>query len=591
MTIISWQNLSDSLIQNAVKLGIDIPYLKAHEEVERLQFSIERVSGAELSKLTQHEIREILFSMTEMFGSALSLRFILHSKTILQTDSVISDTEIDDLLEIIRDGLEPRLDFNLDKKQVLATILPPEKYPHVIIRLFLFPESLQSALSAPLTRLEYKDGLWDEMDDQHRLVIIVPDREINLMGEYLIVVGGKALEKLPAYLELPKPLSDELVQRIRNQALDPLSPIKWVYFKLKFLTPLHLHVDGEAQIDDSIAEALYTQLMNLCLIYSADRTKGPANDDLDREGNAAEWRATFTQQGHIFEVVWNGKTRIPRLDTNRWANPLAWSNIISFAYCDKIYSFDRLRIVQLTVAHNLEGLGTDVSYNEVVSQSLKIQKYAYDSWGNFIEGKIKEYFAQLRDVESAVDAVTEKFQEQVGTLTRTVFENALTADGDLIGTFIAAAFHDKFNPWLFWIGIVVYLLYLMIFPHWLGLKLMQERFDQTLAAFEKRYSDFKSRLSATVVDGIVGNVISRWKGYFYIWSGRAKFIYRAVAVFLLVIAILVTLATSVEKNTLLSATPTLTSTLVPSTLPSETPSPLALPSSVSSPSLTTTVGP
>lgn len=582
MIKVNLQGFTESLIQTTTELGVDISVIKAHETVERIRFSIDRFEVKRLSKKTPKELKTILLSLVKDFGLALSMQFIIGSKTILKLSSTISDEEITKLLGKVREGVKPRLDFDLNKSMLLKGLFPPENYPNIVARFFFFPDALQNALSIPLTRLETKDGLWHEVDDQHRLVIIIPDREIKLVGEYLIIIGGKNLEQLPTFLSLPKPSDNELVQRMRDQALDPLSPVKWVYFKLKFLTPPHLHVKGDAQSDDNIAQTLYTQLINLCLIYCADRTKGPAEDDLDKDGYAAEWRSTFIEESHAFDVVWTGSTKIPKLNTKQWSDPLAWSDIISFAFADKIYSFDKLKIIQLAVAHNLESVKLESSYKEVVSRAQKIREYAYLSWENFIEGKIKEYFAQLRDVESAVESVTEKFVEHVDALTKTVFDNALAAVGVLIGTFIAAAFHDKFNPWLFWVGIIVYLVYLMIFPNWLGLGFMRERFDKTVVAFEKRREDFKSRLNPTVVESIVGKVVSEWTNIFNTWFRRAKIIYRFVAVFLIFIAIVVTFVTSAGLiGTTIS--PTDTPSLIPTQIISETNTPAPIPMTAATP--------
>ncbi len=579
MTAINWLKLTNPLFQAAAKLGIDVSDLKAREQVERVQYSVERLSGIELSQQTPQELKVTLLTLVETYGSSMSLRFILGAKTLLQLRPGIPDKEIEDLLEKIRDGLEPRIDLNLDKRQLLTELLPPESHPHVVARLFFFPEALQRALSTPLPRLEAKNGLWYEMDDQHRLIIIVPDQEISLIGEYLVVLGGKALEQLPTYLAWPEPSLGKLTARMRDQALHPLSPVKWIYFKLKLLTPVHLHVEGMVQTDDPIAPALYTQLLNLCLIYTADRTKGPTEGDLEKEGSAAEWHSTFTEREHITEVVWNGETRAQESNADLQSNSLAWSEMVSFAYTDTIYSFDRLRIIQLTTANYLEDVGTDLSYDKIVSRASQIHKRIRNSWEAFIEGKIKEYFTQLRDIEQAVDTATEKFQGQFDALTRSVFENMLATVGVLIGTFIAAAFRDKFNLGLFWIGIIVYLVYLSIFPNWLGLQATRERFDRTVASFEKRVRDFKSRLSPSVVDTIVGDVLSHWKSQFERWFRRARLIYGTVAIILLLIAIAVTIVTSVNPETLsIGTTPTPTG--VVTAIPSSTLSLSATPSNV-----------
>jgi hypothetical protein len=557
-------------------LGIALSDLAESEDVEQIRYSTERFSGRDLLQQDVQVLKATLHELTEIYGDALHLQFQLADQSILQVGSDGLDAQLQVLLEKLNREIEPTFSLSLDKSRWLAAQYPSEQYPGVLVRVFFFTDALQRALSYPATALEAEGGLWHSGNDATRLIILIPEHEIKLTGERLVILGGNALQELGAFLDQPELSSNELITRMRKKVLEPVSPVKWVYFKLNHLTPLHLCACGCAESNDPIALALYTQLMNLSLIYLADRTKGPAA----REGNehtekVTEWRTTFTEQGHTVDIVWNASAHIPVAGNMPWACPLAWCEIVSFAYSDNTYAFDRLKIIQYVIAHSLEGIGPELGYSEILSPERRLIEQIHSSWENFIEGKIKEYFGQLRDIEQAVDAYTEKVQSQFDTLTRSLSDNVLTAVGVLIGTFITAAFREQFGVALFWIITIVYLAYLLIFPHGLGLKASHERFYITTLAFEKRRKNFINRLSAKVVNDIVGDVQEQWQERFNAWFSLAQRTYRIVAGALLMIAIIVTLVASINNKDSQKDSVTTTPGLTPSSVQlilTETPS-------------------
>jgi hypothetical protein len=158
----------------------------------------------------------------------------------------------------------------------------------------------------------------------------------------------------------------------------------------------------------------------------------------------------------------------------------------------------------------------------------------------FIEGQIKAYFGQLAEIEKAIDAFTEKAENQFDELSRSVTDNALASVGVLVGTFIAAAFRGEFNVALFWVGTTAYLLYLLFFPFWLGLKASKERFDIASNTFKQQKKIFSSRLGKSTVNEIIGKRVKNWASRYRIAYRRAKRVYLSVALVLVLMASLVT---------------------------------------------------
>ena len=78
--------------------------------------------------------------------------------------------------------------------------------------------------------------------------------------------------------------------------------------------------------------------------------------------------------------------------------------------------------------------------------------------------RVDQYSAEERALESEVAEIVERVDSQVTNLIKGISGTVLGAVGVFIGTFIAAAFKDKFNEPLFSFGIWGYALYVILFP-------------------------------------------------------------------------------------------------------------------------------
>lgn len=368
--------------------------------------------------------------------------------------------------------------------------------------LFLFPEALHRALDVPLMELE--SGLLADFETATKIIILVPEWEIELRGPHLEIVGGRAQGST-----VVSPLPADVVSAARDL-------LKWVHYELTVLTPMHLEItSASAKKGDTIAEVSYAQWMLCSLLYLANHSRF----DLDRK----QWKATFAAERNSVPVdldaaALNGGEAAARAIGRR----------TRWVYEGDKQVADRLTIAQNVIAHVLEDSETSVRTRELVRQAEEIAKRVEGGWKAFIGQKLDKYFGQIKQLEDTVDSTSRAYDEQVQALTKALIDSMLAAVGVVIGSFIAAMFKSPFQKYVFWFGTGVYLVYLVAFPIGVGLSVTWIRFRAARAAFATRRKAFEGRLTPEGVDEIVGKTVERRETVFGWWFALTIFLYTVV---------------------------------------------------------------
>jgi hypothetical protein len=554
----NWQDPAGPLKGLAAVLGIDRGVLEACEHVDALVRHDERFPNDKVRLLSLN----ILQPLVRTYGAALTFNLYLGQLLVLKVDDQLSDAKLDHFRQMIGDTPILTLDLKLDKTALLALWgVEPCKNAHV--QLFLFPAALTRALSAPLQQLE--QDLLREADGSHKIVILVPEHDIFLDGDYLAVIGRSEIARWRDYLPRTAP-NLEQVRYVHSQA----ESLKWTSLDLKFLTPLQLSVSeprDKRRIprDDALALALYEKLIELSLVYTANQTKasksdseGPASAPQATESDfpsprpdlatqADTWTATYTAESYVAEIIFGRKNALKEAlaDLNiisyPWDLPVALAAMALWAYSGeqdrKLGRADRIYVLQGVIAHKLQGSDPLLNYREIVRQAGHLKEEVEWGWAAFVEGKLNAYFSRVRDVEQVVDSMVKGFSEQVQALTKAVTDNMLAAVGVVVGSFIAAVVKDKFNPLIFQLGLIVYASYLFFFPGLIGLMSTWQRYRDSRDAFNKRKEEFGKRLFPDEVDKIVGTTVEKREQWFKKWFAVSAMIYLVVIILLVMAAL------------------------------------------------------
>jgi len=568
----NWQDPASPLLKLATGLKIDPKILGASEDADKLLLRHEHFP----TEIARQLSFDVLWPLVETYGAAFTFELYLGKLLVLRVDDQLSEAKLDEFRQKTARTPTLILDLKLDKTTLLELwgVGHPQ---NAVVKLFLFSAALTRALSAPLEQIE--QDLLREANGEHKIVILVPEHDIFLDGDYLAVVGRPEITQWRIYLPSAGP-NQERVRHVHAQA----ESLKWTFFNLDFLTPLQLVVSEprdkrRIRQDDALALALYEKLVELSLIYTADQTKAPRSDSKSppsspevpaSDSNALKsdpktvapgtWRATYTAESYVSEVTFGQKDALKEalddlnIQTYPWDLPLTLATMALWAYTgeqDRVLGrSDRIHVLQGVIAHKLQGNDPSLNYREIVRQAGHLKQEVEWGWAAFIEGKLNAYFSRVRDVEQTVDALVKSFNEQVQALTKTLTDSVLAAVGVIVGSFVAAVFKDKFNAAVFQLGLLVYACYLFFFPGLLGLISTWQRYQDTLQAFEKRKTDFGKRLFPDEVDKIVGTTVSKREDWFKRWFAVSAIIYMVVIILLVMAAMSVPgiVGTSTQVN-------------------------------------------
>lgn len=443
----------------------------------------------------------------------------------LPLDSSLTNDRIDSFLREKGGRAPVFLDLKLEKRKLLETFLrtknltlPSGVRPALVLHL----QALENLFSQSLQELE---DWWDPQTPA-KLVILAPEWQHILNGRYLAVVGKDPVEGWR--IATGKPASG--APQEDDEALEPAEVYRacrthlwWKETWTRHLTPLHLATEGDAPPGDPVADRLFIHLANLCLLFTADRT----------EGETDKWVCTFTENGERAEVA-------PVPPESPPASPggaLTLLDLVRWTYSRYLTS-DRLGFLQSRIARELRGSLPSERYDLLLRQAAGIHKNLLPDWKMFMEGKVKEFSTQVKALEEDVAKTVESFSSQIAAMVKSLSDTMLAAVGVFLGAFIATLIKEQLRFEILLSTVVVYAIYLLVFPLTYNLRERWGSYQALVRQFEARRQRFEAGLSRDKVKQIVGDHVSRADLRFRRWFFLVAVTY-GVAAILLVEAALV----------------------------------------------------
>ena len=503
-------NPAGPLLAFGERLGITAEVWTEREELGQLTYSDPELGREMAAALTLDQITPLV----ETYGDVLTCRFLLGELPVLNIAPGLDEAAMENFRDQSRLSPTVTFDFRLDKTRLIESWLGEVPGCHPF--LYFFPEALERLLTSGVEQLESR--LWGS-ETACKAILLVPDREIWLDGPYLAVLGGERIgdwrEAVPQ-----EPPDAERLQSMYRTCRDNL---KWQESWLQHLTPLHLKVDGRALPGDSIANALRIHLTSLIVLYTADRTAIRAD---------GRWLAIYTGAKQSVELTLGDPQ--DHLGEETAAGVRALLQMLEWAY-DPQWATDRLPLVQIGVVQALHAAEPAVRYRLLVLNAANIFDGLKWHWKALVEGKVDAYVAQVRALEDYVAGTVQAFADQISAMIKSLSDTMLAAVGALLGSFIAALFKDKFNPAIFVIGMLVYAVYVLMFP--LGYNMLNQwgRYQSLVEDFQVRRRRFEERLYPEKVSEIVGTQVANSRKRFRYWFA-VTFLAYAVVIILAVIA-------------------------------------------------------
>jgi hypothetical protein len=558
-----WEDPTGPLKKLAVELRFGEEELQLTEKTYELYYWTERYNVSEQLFRTEDktnikerldDLDDVLLRVRDKYGPALTLQFKSGGVPVLTLNTDYDRAKLDAFYGKFAGSVSLTLEVRIDK-QALATYWGLE-HTAVIVKLFLYADALVRALSFPLPEIEQgEEALFKDATGQQKVLILVPEHEIELDGEYLAVLGGEAMARWQVYATSTRP-NPEGVKFVHTEASEKL---RWVQFDLDHLTPHHLNVSwkepkqggtGAPPKNAPVALALYGQLFACSLFYMAGHSslgsggKGGSNGTAAAAGGAEEspqWVSTFSADKYLtkFDVGDTKKLAEALAEANPekpWEAALAIAKLATWCYDVPMKRgvAERLSVLQNVVASSMQGNSPSVNCREMARQAVSLYVRAHMRYESFTQKELDKYLTQVKELEDAVEETTKGYNEQVQTLTKSLTDNMLAAVAVVVGSFIAAIFKSPFETNVFLFGTSIYVAYLLVFPVCVGLASAWQRFADSKKSFGKRKREFARMLAETEINQIVGETVTDRESWFRKWFGFTLALYVIVLVLVIV---------------------------------------------------------
>lgn len=451
--------------------------------------------------------------LVDVFGAALTCRFLIGQLPVLTLSQTVSDADFEAFRQSTAGFDTVRLELILNKKLLLTAWFGNR--PGVTLHLYLFSQALVKDLKdADLRGLE-KD--WWGTDSATFVQVMVPALAAPFTTPYLNVTTLAAAQT-------PAPsLSHDLQLAARSIYDACQNNLRWQEQWISHLTPFHLMTARAEIVDDPIHVALLGHMINLILLYTADRTvsitsvgQKVLNGDYEHSRGKAELR-----HPQIVDT-WTREQRTGVLSLKQ--------------LCQWLYENDgaqlvtRLPFVQFSFVDALAAVDVIRRPDALLLRAEMIWEHVQGQWNFYAENQIEAYFAEVQKLEEYVAQTVQGFTDQVSTITEKLSSSVLAAVGALLASFIAALFSDKFKPDIFIVGVSVYIFYLVIFPFGYGMLQQWEKFRVADTTFAWRRQRFEQQLDEPKVAKVIGDRIHWSKVRFVVWYVVSFLVYAAVAI-------------------------------------------------------------
>lgn len=522
-----FEDAIEALEQFSNALGFDPKRLPECEKIDKVRLERYDLPIPQALKLELYHFERL----TEAFDGCFICQFALHEEdlkdgdedaVVLTVKRGITGSDVKAFHEQIREAGSVEYLFQLDKGKLLEK--EGISAPDINHSLYLFPAALTRLIKGetpdgePCSVREslkvLEETLWhmDLQDEEDippdailpKAVILVPGYDILLNGDHLALFGGTHFEEWRNAVPTRR-FPVWRVMRIHERRRESVS---WDEGWLDHLTPPMLKIrDGIWADGDPLTVALQTHLFNLIVLFTANRIAG----------SKADWTATYSDSAlGTRDVVLHSpaqKTISPQA--------LARVNQLYEAFTWAYYSRwvrDRLSFVQSSIAQELLRSPREDACVLLLERAGGLNTSLNRHWDRFIQKQLKAYSEEEQKLEEAVVRTIDSFAEQVAAIFKSVSDAMLAAIAALLGSFVAAGFgSDKFNPFIFRAGMVVYSLYVLAFPllynminQWLQYRVLK-------SGMEGRIERFKDKLGEDIVETIATLRIRQSDRNFRFW--------------------------------------------------------------------------
>lgn len=491
MTDIAYRTLISPLISFGEQLDIPSEVWSESEELNQIYFSNSELATSAIANLKLEQI----INLAKNLGESLSCEFFSGELPLLQLDSNISQTRLEEFKTEIRLMSSVSLVLKIDKQilieKLLDNTIPDSLYPI----LFLFSRPLENFLIKGLIELERQ---LSQLVNK-KLVILVAEQPIILEGKFISVLGGQEIFNLHNLLT-PNNEDFERVGKIRQKQQETLN---WQDIKLKFFTPLNFEFQQLDESKSSITNIFNNYAVQLVCLYLADRSQIRGQNIV----------STFNTTNKGIEIKINSIVSLNRAKDREDIRALL--DLFKWVYATDKASYDKNSITQITIVQILQSFNEQEYYKNLISKATVILNESQWRTKAVVESQIDNYVQQELKLEDYINSSMSDFEQEIDNLIKSISETIKNAITITIVSFIAAVLKGNFNPLVFRLSIGIYLIYIFVFPLCITMINQRHRYKLMVNNFNLRIKRFKNNLYPEKVDAIVGNRLAETKNRFH----------------------------------------------------------------------------
>jgi hypothetical protein len=488
-------------------LGVDRQFWIKKESKKGISFSLD-LDYITIKQIEFQPIKDIL----EHFGNSVSIDISIGSLIIYSNkkNSNISTGRFNQIIKEIAPDATVTLKFEINKynyvKKYYAKILSPRDKTLVIY----FVENLENLLKDRDIKVIQENiwdckpkNSWDEVEKadaferiSKKVIVIVPDADLYCKcSDFLLIIGGKYL----TVQQFKKTEHTNLsVKNNCRSIYDTCQEnLKWQLNKHILITPWHFHVSEYGSESSGLVHLLRQHFFNLFILYTADRTVFSKRID-----SINNYRAIYCGSNQQADFILRDPWQEGQLSiTDENAGHLL--QIINFVYENKKTASDKIIISQLVIMDHIIGMNNIAKVGRIIEYSASILEKVKWQWKMLAEGKIRQNWKQIQEIETDIHNIIRNFSDQISTLVSKLVEVVWSGIIVTLGSFLAAIFSSDFNTTIIRVGLLTYAIYLLVFPLTLSMLNHWQVYQTTIRQFESQRKEFQKSLPLLIVDKLV----------------------------------------------------------------------------------------
>jgi hypothetical protein len=505
---------ADTLLKFCKKIGIEESRIKEAESLIDFHLVVDS-NVKNLRSISKSEIDHLL----EIFGQSLTLK-IGDAPLLFEIKNGIENPSFENALKNtskFSETLGIRIEIIINKSIILDQLhAQMDAYNRIF---YIFINNLTKFLKSSLI----------DLDSQlirkpcQPVVIVVSESEIYYKGPFLTIIGVNEYSSNKYELEHSDKKWLEWINKYHKVSFHNLS---WIGFKFNNITPIHFYCKRITGEIDSIDLILIKQMLNLCIVYTANRTSWD-NDSFHASFSSSERSVIleFKSQNNILDS---------QFDAEKFAHQQnLLLKLALWPFGDK--GTDRLVIFQNVVAREFGDDNEKNNYNNFIKFLPRLLDEAKWHHRIFMDVQIESHFEQMKELTHYIAEVTKEISSTFDSMTKGLTDSLLATIAVVIIALLTSLAKNDINYIIFKNILQIYAIYLLLFQGLYRMGSIWHSYYLLKKEIENKFVSYIPIFGNKRIDALSASLINR-RDQFVIWFSLTSIVYISAIVFIWILA-------------------------------------------------------